>query len=155
MLSHVSSVPVTGPSFLRGHFPVAALYSSAQARIFLMVSDGRFMWLRTPRCSANSLTSEEPPGSPRAPVWSAESTIDQVSSPVASISPDSLFGHRLCCRWLFVLHPSISADPSARSDRKQGLAKLRLDDGPPRSCGTRAGRQLQHCRALAIAQARD
>jgi hypothetical protein len=51
--------------------------------------------------------------------------------------------------------PSISAYPSARSDRKRGHAKLRLDDSPLRSCGTRAGRQLQHCRALAGAQARD
>ena len=41
------------------------------------------------------------------------------------------------------------------SDRKRGLAKLRLDDGLLRGCSTRAGRQLQHCRALAIAQARD
>jgi hypothetical protein len=55
----------------------------------------------------------------------------------------------------FVLHPSISAYPSARSDRKRGLAKLPLDDGLLRSCGTRPGRQLQHSRALAIAQARD
>jgi hypothetical protein len=62
--------------------------------------------------------------------------------------------HRLC-RWLFVLQPSISAYPSARSDRKRGLAKLPLDDGPLRNCGIRPGRQLQHCRALAIAQARD
>ena len=58
-------------------------------------------------------------------------------------------------RWFFVLHPSISAYPSARSDRKRGLAKLPLDDGLLRSCGTRPGRQLQHSRALAIAQARD
>jgi len=50
---------------------------------------------------------------------------------------------------------AISAYPSARSDRKRGLAKLRLDDGLLRGCSTRAGRQLQHCRALAIAQARD
>ena len=50
---------------------------------------------------------------------------------------------------------AISAYPSARSDRKRGLAKLRLDDGLLRSCGTRPGRQLQHSRALAIAQARD
>ena len=57
--------------------------------------------------------------------------------------------------WFFVLHPSISAYPSARSDRKRGLAKLPLDDGLLRSCGTRPGRQLQHSRALAIAQARD
>ena len=58
-------------------------------------------------------------------------------------------------RWFFVLHPSISAYPSARSDRKRGLAKLPFDDGLLRSCGTRPGRQLQHSRALAIAQARD
>ena len=32
---------------------------------------------------------------------------------------------------------------------------LPLDDGFLRSCGTRPGRQLQHSRALAIAQARD
>ena len=50
---------------------------------------------------------------------------------------------------------AISAYPSARSDRKRGLAKLRLDDGLLRRCGIRPGRQLQHCRALAIAQARD
>ena len=58
-------------------------------------------------------------------------------------------------RWFFVLHPSISAYPSARSDRKRGLAKLPLDDRLLRSCGTRPGRQLQHCRTLAIAQTRD
>src|SRR3954463_4138882 len=58
-------------------------------------------------------------------------------------------------RWFFVLHPSISAYPSARSDRKRGLAKLPFDDGLLRSCGTRPGRQLQYSRALAIAQARD
>ena len=57
--------------------------------------------------------------------------------------------------WFFVLHPSISAYPSARSDRKRGFAKLPFDDGLLRSCGTRPGRQLQHSRALAIAQARD
>jgi len=50
---------------------------------------------------------------------------------------------------------AISAYPSARSDRKRGLAKLPLDDGLLRSCGTRPGRQLQYSRALAIAQARD
>jgi hypothetical protein len=55
---------------------------------------------------------------------------------------------------LFVLNPS-DTYPYARSVRKRGLAKLRLDGGPLRSCNTRAGRQLQHCRALAIAQARD
>ena len=51
--------------------------------------------------------------------------------------------------------PSISVCETPRSDRKRGLAKLRLDDGLLRGCSTRAGRQLQHCRALAIAQARD
>ena len=50
---------------------------------------------------------------------------------------------------------AISAYPSARSDRKRGLAKLRLDDGPLRRCGIRPGWQLQHCRTLAIAQTRD
>jgi hypothetical protein len=50
----------------------------------------------------------------------------------------------------------ISAYSSARSDRKGRLAKLRLDDGPLRGLGgSRAGWQLQHCRALAITQARD
>jgi hypothetical protein len=48
------------------------------------------------------------------------------------------------------IHPSVSRD----LDREQGFAKLPLDHGLLRSCGTRAGRQLQHCRALAIAQAR-
>jgi hypothetical protein len=37
---------------------------------------------------------------------------------------------------------AISAYPSARSDRKRGLAKLRLDDDPLRRCGIRPGRQL-------------
>jgi hypothetical protein len=77
----------------------------------------------------------------------------QARGPLGKNSQSRIASHRLC-RWLFVLHPSISAYPSARSDRKRGLAKLRLD-GPLRSCGTRAGRQLQYCRALAIAQARD
>src|SRR4029077_3080683 len=45
--------------------------------------------------------------------------------------------------------PSISICEPPRSDRKRGLAKLRLDDGLLRGCSTRAGRQLQHCRALA------
>ncbi len=36
-----------------------------------------------------------------------------------------------------------------------GLAKLPLDDDLLRSCGTRPGRQLQHSRALALAQARN
>src|SRR5260370_10490792 len=74
--------------------------------------------------------------------------------PLGKNSQSRIASHRMCCRWLFVLHPAISAYPSARSYRKQGLAKLRPDDSPPRTCGTRAGRQLQHCRALAIAQAR-
>jgi hypothetical protein len=51
--------------------------------------------------------------------------------------------------------PSISICEPPRSDRKRGLAKLRLDDGLLRGCRTRAGRQLQDCGALAIAQARD
>ena len=50
---------------------------------------------------------------------------------------------------------AISAYPSARSDRKRGLAKLRLDDGPLRRCGIRPGRHLQHCRTLAFAKMRD
>ena len=37
----------------------------------------------------------------------------------------------------------------------EDFAKLPFDDGLLRSCGTRPGRQLQHSRALAIAQARD
>ena len=45
-----------------------------------------------------------------------------------------------CTGGSFVLHPLINAYPSARSDRKRGLPKLRLDDGPLRSCGTRVGR---------------
>jgi len=78
----------------------------------------------------------------------------QARSPLSKNSQSGIAAHRLCRR-LFVSHPLISAYPSARSDRKRGLAKLWLDDGPLRSCGTRVGRQLQHCRALAIAQARD
>ena len=58
-------------------------------------------------------------------------------------------------RWFFVSHPSISAYPSARSDPKRGLAKLPLDDGSSAVAARGPGRQLQHSRALAIAQARD
>src|ERR1700745_3625194 len=51
--------------------------------------------------------------------------------------------------------PSMSISEPPRSDRKRGLAKLRLDDGLLRGCSTRAGRPLQHCRALAIGPTRD
>ena len=48
-----------------------------------------------------------------------------------------------------------SARIRLRDQIESEFAKLPLDDGLLRSCGTRPGRQLQHSRALAIAQARD
>src|SRR5215471_21566528 len=87
----------TGPEFGEGQSPVRWRWLSAHDKISSTVSGGRSLRFRTSRCSDKSLASEEPPGSPRWPIFKAVLILIHTSPRDPSMAPESRFGHCEVC----------------------------------------------------------
>ena len=108
MALHFSSgASWTGPDPALGHSPVRSRCASAHAMICSTESGGSALRLRTPRCSAKSFASEEPPGKPRRPLSRAFST-ERQSKICPSTRPDCLPGHLPVRPWCSSAHARIA-----------------------------------------------
>ena len=92
---HVSpGVPGIGPEWRPGHSPVRSRWASAQIKIWGGVIGAKSAMFRLPRRRARNRASESPPGRPRLPPASAESTADHDSPGDSGIGPHWAVGHR-------------------------------------------------------------
>ena len=103
--------------------------SASQARI-RSVGDSGFAPPATPRSSASSRASDDPPGSPRRPRFKAASIADQVSSSAPTTGPERRSGqHPVAVRWASA-HRRIPSTSSAGRFSTAEPAAIAL---PPRA----------------------